>query len=202
MCSIDWHLLLDYLKVILAWPFMGTALAVFVVLLFRQSLIKLIDRIRHVKTPFGELETSQQQKLENADERAVSQPPEPPVVDEMRLNQAAVEELKQWFQAERAARYIWEYRYLNYFFAPSTQLVLDWLVGLGQSTTRGAYDAYWTPLIQQVGERQAVLHALQMHYLIELDSGGNTIKATEKGKEYAAWDGRQFLFSPPPAAAQ
>lgn len=196
MCSIDWRLLLDYLKVILSWPFMGTALVVFIVLLFRQDLVKLIARVKHVKTPFGELETSQQQKLENADEGKVPPPPETPDVDEVRLDQAQIQDLRQWFEAERAARYIWEYRYLNYFFAPTTQYVLDWLVGLGQVTTRSAYDAYWTPLIPNAGERQAVINALQTHYLIELDGGGNVIKLSEKGKEYAAWEGRQILFTP------
>ncbi len=195
MCSLDWHLLLDYLKVILAWPFMGTALVVYIVLLFRQSLVKLIDRIKHVKTPFGELEAPQLQKLENPDEGKVPPTPETPVVNDVRLNQADVEQLRQWFQAERTARAIWEYRYLNYFFAPTTQHVLDWLIGLAQTTTRSAYDAYWTLAIQSSGERQAVLDALQMHYLIELDGNGNIIRVTDKGKEYAAWEWRQILFT-------
>lgn len=195
MCYLDWHLMLEYLKVFLAWPFMGTALVVFIVLLFRRSLVVLITGIKHVKTPFGELSTSQQQKLDSAEGGKVPPPPDTPNVDAVRLNQAQVEELRQWFQAERAARYIWEYRYLNYYFAPSTQVVLDWLIGLGQTTTRSAYDAYWTPLIQSANERQAVLNALQTHYLIELDDGGNVLRVTDKGKEYAGWEGRHILFT-------
>jgi hypothetical protein len=187
--------MLEYVKVILAWPVMGPVTLVAVIFWFRSNLAALIDRTKGFKTPFGEFDTSQQQSLEKAEGHTSVTPTAPDDVDEVRLNGAAVQELRQWFQAERAARYIWEYRYLNYFLAPASQWILDWLVGLQQSTMRSAYDAYWTSLIQNAGEREAILHALQMHYLIEIDGTGNVIKATEKGAEYAKWDGRQVLFA-------
>ena len=50
------------------------------------------------------------------------------------------EALKKVFQAERAAARLWEYRYLNQFLAVSSQLVLDWVAGVG-ITAEDAYDA-------------------------------------------------------------
>jgi hypothetical protein len=83
---------------------------------------------------------------------------------------------------------------LNYFLAEATQHVLDWLVALHQPTTVSAYEAIWMHTIQQAQERQAILHALQLHVLITIN--GEAIALTDKGREYAAWPERRHLRTP------
>ena len=98
------------------------------------------------------------------------------------------------FQAQQAAARMWEYRFLNYFFAPATQAVLDWLISLGAPTTFDAYDTYWLNRIPAANERQAVIDALQMHHCIQFDAP--TIVATDKGREYAGWHERRVIGAP------
>ncbi|CAE6944202.1 hypothetical protein R75471_05529 [Paraburkholderia domus] len=195
-CAADWKLILEYLKVLLSWPVVVGFGATIGTAWFRTELRALINRIASFEFPGGKLVT-QQAKIEEESAASDAVPPvpagdvAPPVLDGLRLSAAEQATLKGVFDAERAAARMWEYRYLNYFFAPTTQHVLNWLISLGQATTFDAYEAFWTNRIAQAGERQAVIHALQMHLCIQVD--GPAITVSDKGREYAAWPERKIL---------
>ena len=106
------------------------------------------------------------------------------------MSQASLDALRAYAEAERGAARIWEYRYLNFFLVPTTQIVLDWFIGLQQPTTIAAFEAAWMMVIQSAPERTAVLHALQKHVLIEISPEG-AVTVTDKGREYAAWTERR-----------
>lgn len=203
-CSLDWKLVLEYLKVVLSWPVVVGIGSIIAGVCFKEEVRGLINRISSFKILGQELAT-QQSKIDSevAEDGAVQPVPadDAPLLalDGFQLTPAQQAQIRETFTAERAAARIWEYRYLNYFFAPSTQAVLDWLVALGAGTTFDAYEAYWVNRIPYAGERQAVIHALQMHLCIQID--GPTIAVSEKGKEYQAWGDRRILSIPPAPAA-
>jgi hypothetical protein len=190
-------IVLEYLKVFLTWPVIGGVLVLFVIIFFRSELRALIKSGR-VKFRGWEFSTSQQQKIE---EQAA--PPAGPVtpaaamapaLEGMHLTPKDIDEIRAYLEAEHAAARIWEYRYLNYYLAEDTQAVLSWFVSVGQPTTVSAFEAMWMHVIQLAQERQAVLHALQLHVLITI--GGQTIALTDKGKEYAQWpEGRHLKIA-------
>lgn len=195
-CAADWKLILEYLKVLLSWPVVvgiGTIIGTF---WFRTEIQALINRIASLEFPGGKIVTQQAKIAEESATTELAQPVPiedvaPPALDGLRLTPAEQQTLKDVFAAERAAARMWEYRYLNYFFAPATQHVLNWLISLGQATTFDAYEAFWMNRIAQAGERQAIIHALQMHLCIQVD--GPIITISDKGREYAAWPERRIL---------
>ncbi|MFM0288385.1 hypothetical protein [Paraburkholderia megapolitana] len=184
------------MKVLLSWPVIIGIGAIIGAAWFRTEVQALINRIASLKFPGGELVT-QQAKIK--EESAVGGDIQPvpvndaaiPALQGMHLSAADQATLKAVFDGERAAARMWEYRYLNYFFAPATQHVLDWMIGLAQATTVDAVEAFWMNRIAHAGERQAILHALQMHLCIQID--GPAIKVSDKGREYAAWPERKVL---------
>jgi hypothetical protein len=199
-CAADWKLILEYLKVLLSWPVV-VGIGVFVgTRWFKSELSGLINRIASVKFPGGELVTQQAKMTEDipaaaaaeAHQVAAVEAEAPQALDDPHLPEEIREQLRGVFTAERVAARTWEYRYLNYFFAPDTQHVLDWLIGLNQTTTYETYNTFWIYRVPAAGERQAIIHALQMHLCIVIDGPG----ITEKGKEYAAWPERKILSMP------
>lgn len=187
-------MILDYLRVLLTWPVIGGGLFAFALVIFKEQIRSLINRIGRIKFPGGEFSTSQVQKSEEAVQQGPVTPPTPPApppIEGVHLSPGDLEQVRAYLQAEHAAARIWEYRFLNYFLADSTQAVLDWLLALNQPTTVSAFEAVWMHTIQNAAERTAILHALQLHVLISMD--GQTIILTEKGREYATWPERRRL---------
>jgi translation initiation factor 2 gamma subunit (eIF-2gamma) len=194
-CSIDWKLFLEYLKVLLAWPVVVGVGATIGTLWFRTELRALINRVASLEFPGGKIVTQQTKLEEDAlvNEVVESVPAEadvPSVLDEIHLSAVDQKKIRDVIVAERAAARVWEYRYLNYYFAPATQHVLDWLIGLN-ITTDAAYDAYWINRIPQTAERRAIIDALQKHLCIHID--GPSYQVSDKGREYAAWPERRIL---------
>ncbi|KVX81204.1 hypothetical protein [Burkholderia ubonensis] len=194
--GIDWKLILEYLKVVLSWPVVVGLGATVGTLWFRTELRALINRIASLEFPGGKLVTQQAKIEEESATGEAAQPvpvddAAPPALQGLRLSDEDQATLRAVFASERAAARMWEYHYLNYFFAPSTQHVLNWLIGLGQATTIDAYEAFWMNRIPSAIERQAILHALQKHLCIQVD--GPVINVSDKGNEYGAWPDRKVL---------
>ncbi|CAJ9529009.1 Uncharacterised protein [Burkholderia pseudomallei] len=198
MAQVDWKLVLEFVKVFLSWPpIVGLAIIVGA-RYFRTELRNLINRVSSFKILGQELVT-QQAKLEGEapadgnlptpDDGAIQQE-----LQNLEITPEQQAQIKAVFDAERAAARMWEYRYLNYFFADSTQDVLEWLGGFENGTTFDAYETYWMHRIYIANERRAVINALQMHQCIHID--GPTIRITEKGREYAQWPERRRLSTP------
>lgn len=183
---------LEYIKVFLSLPVVA-AVAVIVFLRIFKDEIRSYLRGRP-KIKFGGLEFSASQ-IEKANEELPArgeQPsattPDAPILPEnLTFTPEQVKTVVDAFDAERARAALWEYRYLNYFFARSTQHVLDWLASLDKRTTLSYFDSFWLPVIPSAKERHAIINALESHYLIALR--GEVIEVSEKGREYLEWRG-------------
>jgi len=184
-------IVLEYLKVILSTPVVLGVIAIVALLLFKSDIKTLIGRIATIKLPGGsELSTLQQSR---STEEATPQNP-PNVSDEqlqipnnLQLSQEQLEAVRKLYVNERANAYLWEYRYLNFYFVPTTQFVLEWIATTQQPTSLSLFDNVWGPLIQSVDERQAIIDALQSHHLIQLTN--SLVEITPKGQEYLEWRG-------------
>lgn len=117
--------------------------------------------------------------------------PTPPSSDDVTLpaslEKAELDAVRDLLNAERVRAFLWEYRYLNYFLAQSTQRVLDWFASLKTRTSVQLFDTMWLPFIPSPEERRAILSALQAHLLITIDE--DLIAVTPKGTEYIQWRG-------------
>jgi len=192
--GMEWaKIILEYLKVLLSGQVIsGTVVIVFIVK-FKAEIRGLLDRIATIKFPGGELTTSQIAREREELPSAGSQP-EPvqgPAVITPGTGSVSLEThaatLEQQVSAERARAALWEYRYLNYYLARGTQVVLDWLATLPVNTTVSMFDSLWMPVIPAVVERRAIIEALQAHWLILIDN--DVITVSPKGREYLEWRG-------------
>lgn len=102
-------------------------------------------------------------------------------------------DVKSLYQAERAKAYFWEYSYLNYYLVSKTQFTLDWLASCTSPVSISLYDSITSSTVSDPKERQAILNALERHYLIFIEN--DLIKVSEKGREYIKWRGN--VHQPP-----
>ncbi|WP_144153280.1 hypothetical protein [Paraburkholderia sp. BCC1885] len=202
VCTVNWALLLEYLKVFLAWPVIVGIGAIVAVVLFRDEVKSLVNRIASFEIAGAKLVT-QQAVPDAADAENVPAPvavndAAPAALENPQIPAPERAQLQTIFEAERAAARMWEYRYLNYFLAPGTQSVINWFVGLPNGTTMDAYEAFWMNRVPQASERGAILSALERHFLLQLE-GEQIISITAKGREYAGWAERKIISVPPEA---
>lgn len=184
-------LVLEYLKVILTAPVMFVVVAGLFIFKFSEDIKALLLRVAKIKLPGGtEVSTPQSNRI--AEEESKSPPDTAGVSVEgipAGLSVEQQKEIEHLVRSHIANTYLWEYRFLNYFLARGTQVVLDWLAGLPQPTTYAHFDSFWLPLIPSANERQAIINALQNHHLIMHDEKTNMITVTPKGHEYREWRG-------------
>lgn len=188
---------LEYFKVFLSWPVVVGLIGVLCLCMFKQEVKGLMLRLASIKLPGVELSTPQVSRPDpvSPPEEAASAPP--PNLQTLHLSPDDQERLRSWFAAERMATRLWEFQFLNYFLALSSQYVLNWLMSHPQDVTRNAYDAYWTQYIFNPAERQAIIDALAAHALIEANE--HLLRITDKGREYARWEGRKAMGYVAPA---
>lgn len=185
MFGADWNIGLSFLKVLLSWPPLAAAIATYFLFTYRAEVGDFLRRLRSFN--FGPL-AGQSDRIASAPEAASPPKEAPPPNVATQLSPDDTKRLEEWFASEKAAARIWEYRYLNLFFAPTTQIVLDWLVGLNTETTLSAYEATFGSNFPG-HERLAILNALELHVLIR--TPGGVIQVTDKGREYALWQERR-----------
>lgn len=183
------QIVLEYVRVILAWPAVVAIVALTFVVLFRAQIGDLIGRIFKIKFPGGELFASQQQKSKEEIAPKTVPPDVPPaeLPQDITLTPDQRQQMVQVLQSERANAALWEYRYLNYYLARSTQTVLDWFATLPQPIGLNLVDSHLQTFIPSAGERGAILTALQNHHLIQRT--GDLLAITPKGREYLQWRG-------------
>ena len=183
------RLVLEYIKVLTSPAILALAGVIFFILYYKAEISALLTKPLRIRFPGGEVTTSQLEKATEALPNAeVGVPPAPPPqLPQNVLTPEQVQQIEDAFKAERARAALWEYRYLNYFLARSTQHVLDWLGGLGVNTTTAMLDSFWLPFIPSAAERNAIITALQAHHLIQIH--GEVIEVTPKGREYIQWRG-------------
>lgn len=183
-------LVLEYLKAFLSTQVVIGIAFFYFLHIFREDIKALLLRVAKIKFPGGtEVSTSQAEKQgKEVDENTkLPSPPQDEITLLDSLQPEQTQKFKELFYAERARAYLWEYRYLNYFLVLKTQKVLDWFASLSSRTSVDFYDSAWLPYIPSAEERNAVIQALQTHYLIMIQN--NLIEVTPKGKEYIQWRG-------------
>lgn len=186
------HLVLEYVKVLLSAPVIAGAVALTFLCLFRGEIRALIGRVFRIRFPGGELFASQQERTQAAI-APKEQPPGGPQGQQVQLPATVTltpeqaQQVVAIIQSERANATLWEYRYLNFFLARSTQLVLDWLGTVQQPISVNLIDSYLQSFIVDAQERVAILTALQNHHLITI--ANNLVQITPKGREYLQWRG-------------
>ncbi len=142
------QLILEYLKVFLSAPPMAAAVVLVFTVLFRREIASLISRIARIKLPGGsEVFTSQQEKAQEEIASKQEAPPLPAsssveLPKNITLTPEQAQQVVQLVQSERANATLWEYRYLNFYLARSTQIVLDWLGTLQQPISIRLLDSY------------------------------------------------------------
>lgn len=195
---IDWQLLLEFLKIILSWPPLAALFGMILFFSFKNDVSALIGRIKAGRFLGAEFDISQKSLTERDPK------PAPLAIesdDKPRSSAGDGFDGDQTLLAERAAARIWEYRFLNYFLAPHTQIALDWLISTPGPMSAYAFDSHWSSLISKAEERRAIVEALESHNLVDITGG--TLRVTDKGREYAAWSGRPAnpLSAPPPTGS-
>lgn len=188
MCFVDWLLVLEYLKVLLSAPVLFSLIFIIFILLFKNEFRNLVNRIASIRFPGG-AEVNMPQPLNDSSSKTVPTPTvelNEPLPKGLTQQQETV--ITHLIRSHIANSYLWEYRYLNYFFVRKTQLVLDWLTTFIQPVTWGFYDSVWILSIPDANERKIIIEALQAHHLIQINELG-MIELTPKGKEYIEWRG-------------
>jgi hypothetical protein len=196
--------MIEYLKVLLTPHMIWGLIVVFFAFRFKSSFRLLLeaitDRIKNVKgyekTKDGHKLIFAESQLEKEENILPNTSETPPIgVHENKNDIHWVEDdeqdignLRSLVKSERATRYLWEYRYLNYFFARVTQLVLDWLIEQKIPITKTYFENYWLQLIPSEEERNIILNVLKAHYIIVIHEN-ELIEVSPKGLEYHEWRG-------------
>ena len=189
----QYELALGYLRVLLSAPPMTVVIVLVLVCVFRDDLSAIMSRIATIKFPGGELSTTSQKDRptetgpNELPQGATGPDAETALPDGLTLTPQQQELLRDFIQAQQATSRLWEYRYLNFYFVRSTQLVLDWLASLQNRPSIEMFDALWLPAIPSADDRKAVLAALQNHNLITVRE--TMLEITGKGREYLQWRG-------------
>ena len=185
--------ILDYLNILLTGPVLFSIVAILFIFQFREDIKALMLRVAKIKLPGGaELSTSQSTRSATEETKKVVEPAASKEVQIQNLPSGIPPELQQAVEqiirSHIATAYLWEYRYLNYFFVRGTQEVLDCLIGLKQPTIYALYDSTWLPLVPSANERASRINVLQAHHLV-LQGENGLLKVTPKGLEYQEWRG-------------
>jgi hypothetical protein len=190
---------LEWAKVLLsAAPISGLVAFVFM-LLFRAPLRKLIGRTSGLKGPGFEWSASQVERAAEAGtapsgSMVTGTADAPSVPTGLTLSPEDQSRLADIIRAEHARAALWEYRFLNLYLAPHTQMVLDWFATIPNRPTIQFCDEYWSAAIPNLDERKAVLNALLSHQLLQ--ATGPLLEITPKGREYLKFRGPRAVQEP------
>ncbi len=179
-------LALEYLKSLLSVQ-MVTAYIIILFIKKYDEQIKEYFKYLTIKLPGGtEISTSQLEKVKSEKSEADKVSSEP---QSAAPNIPAQDDtFKKLYESERARSYFWEYSYLNYFLAKTTQRVLDYLASLTAPISISLYDSLLLRIVSDSAERKAIIDALQRHFLITIEN--DLITVTPKGREYIQWRGK------------
>ncbi|HUU11767.1 MAG TPA: hypothetical protein VM431_14675 [Phycisphaerae bacterium] len=194
---------LEYLKVILAWPLLGSAGILLIVWCLRKPLDHLLRNIS-VRTPSGFEIQAQQPKpepIEKEEPGTVKLDPQQleelsafvdGLQNQLNLTTKQKEDLRNSARQEiekawSASRY-WEFMYLDRFLVPHTKQVLWYFHSQQGQITREYFSLLWPGFnFGSENEREAVLNALQTNGLVT--QMGNILSVTDKGRSFLIFIG-------------
>lgn len=178
----DWRLVLEYLKVLLAWPPMAALIGFVFMARFKVQIGTFLDNARP-KPPWVETLATQVVPVPAPVEQATDDGEGPAVgaADLGNGNSDIGADVVLSADSHKAARF----RYLNQLLAFTTQILLDMLVDGGEVPLK-ALATFFRDF--EPAQRQAMLTVLYQEGLATVESG--VIRATEAAKEYAAWQER------------
>jgi hypothetical protein len=168
------RLVLDYMRATLSLPVVVGVLGVVVLVMFKKDLRDLLSRIAKLRLPGGGEVTLSQAEKSLREPKLPEPTPAPAVPDNPTPNQ-----IHNTIAAYEATARMWEFRYLNCFLAPDTQMMLD------QAATK--LDVELLDLLYSTAERDAILDVLLKHHLVE--QKGVLLPITDKGREYIKFRG-------------
>jgi hypothetical protein len=153
-------LVLQYFQIVFAWPVATVVMVAIAFRVFHADIKSLMSRIARIRFPSGrEFTTSQIER--SANDPVPAPIPKVPKNDLVPIPQGAnyspeqQKVVEQLLEAERISRYLWEHKYLHYFLAYRTQLVLDWFSTVTAPVSRSLFDSFWISVIPEVEERNA-----------------------------------------------
>ena len=189
------ELVLEYVKVILDFPFLSLVFAICFSFMFREGIKALLLRVGKIRFPWAELSTTQSniQASNNVKESEVKSSSVDDIISD--LTKEKQEEIQKLANSYMENTTLWEFRYLNLFLVNTTQYVLDWLISYNQPISSHLYDSTWLPIVPSANERGNIFNALQGHHLITFDQSSGRIAVTPKGFRYQQWRGGPL---PPP----
>jgi hypothetical protein len=209
MCTFDWTLFLEYLKVIISWPVIAFILAVIMFHLFHKEIA---NWLRYLVIKKGETEISSNQPSPNTSEKAKALLPDVKIPSievlataETKLSDTSliaigkvesgksVEVTNEIEELKKLVRY-YEYSYLNLFYVEHTKRVLIWLKDSG-TVAIGTYHTAWSKYIPDARERGIILDVLTTQNLIYVQNGQMTL--TEKGSDFITWANLKSILSIP-----
>ena len=125
------QIILAYLEVLLRWPPVVGIVGVVFFGLFKNEVRALIGRIASIRLPGGgEIALPRQSPPSASTEDAPEVPESDVVVLPADVHGEEADRLRDAIRSERAAIYLWEYRYLNLYLVTRTQMVLAHFVGI------------------------------------------------------------------------
>lgn len=183
---LNWVLIKDYLAIIVATPVALLVLGLVFMYKFTDSIGEFLKKIDRLKAPGG-FEVSQQQSTTpstpnaDTDQKAVEDL-------ESRVDDGSVTLTKQEAEQLIALIETMDFRFLNLHLVQNTKNALR-LMAQTEVQKAVFLQVYPVPqqVIDQVGERQAILNALSEAGLIYEDN--NALKATDKGLRFLAFIG-------------
>ncbi|MCX5638694.1 MAG: hypothetical protein NTX52_13540 [Planctomycetota bacterium] len=198
---MECHLvILEYLKVVLTWPVLGSSAFVLVIWWLRNPLDFLLRNIS-IRMPSGmQIQAQQPQSKASHDTEkpgTITLDPQQQqeltkfvqeLQQELKLSSDQQTILRDEIQKAWSAARFWELMYLDRYLVIHTKLLLSMMHKGGGQTTREYIVACWPSFNWgDEREREAVLNALQTSGLIE--QIGNILKVTDKGRAFLAFIG-------------
>lgn len=182
------ELVLEYLKVILSAPVMAIIAFALFLSIFKADIKGLMHRIARIKFPGGELAVSQSEPPVEPKPAPKVPAEEPMVPSTKKLGKEQSAEFSKLLKEKEDEAELWEFRYLNEYFVPNTQTILDWFSARSGPIMFSLFNASWSPTIPSPTERETILNVLCAHRLVSRE--GDVLAVTPKGEEYAKWNGR------------
>lgn len=199
-------LVLEYLKVVLAWPVVGLICFLLFVLLFKAAIRNLIDRIKKIYgVEVGQKEQKEALAPNEADDKIANSLEQGGVTltteqlqaleaEFNKLTETTNQQTEEIQNKDELIKYaiqraeLYEFAYLQRVLVANTQLALLWFYAqpMHSSTKENFMHSYKLPeqISDQEGEKEAMMNALIVYELIDSKVNPALFAVTQKGERF------------------